>query len=125
MSRDRFWRRLPPLLQFAVLCVLLPGVVAHEYVHAITALFEGAKTVTFDWGRASVDLEWAGPPGRWTWIAPTVAAAGLGVAALGLFLTATVKVTLPELLYVWIQFSLFAFPSPNDIEEFQNATAAA
>lgn len=125
MNIDRFWRRLPPLVQFVVLCVFLPGVVVHEYVHAVTGLLEGADSVTFDWGRASVDLDWSDETtGRWTWIAPTIVAVA-ATPAITAYVATSWTAPIAALAYLWVQLVLLAYPSPNDIERYRVARASA
>lgn len=122
MISDRHWRRVPAPVQFLVLLVALPGLVAHEYVHAVSALLEGADSIAFDWGRAGVHIDWEnGGSGRWTWIAPSLVGIGVGIQLIISFVWLDWRTSLAVLLWIWFQFLLFAFPSANDIQRFQEA----
>lgn len=122
MISDRHWRRIPAPVQFLVLVVVLPGLVAHEYVHAIIGLFEGADSVAFDWSHAQVHIDWEnGGSGQWTWIAPSLIGIGGGVQLFLSFVWLDWRTSLAILLWIWFQFLLFALPSPNDIQRFQDA----
>lgn len=122
MISDRYWRRIPTSVQFIVLATTLPGLVAHEYTHAIIGLVEGADSVSFDWGRAQVHINWENENlGVWTWVAPSLIGLILNVLLIVTIILFEWNISMAVLLWVWVQFLLFAFPSAGDIEQMQKA----
>lgn len=111
------WERLPTPTQFAVLAVALPGLIAHEYAHAVAALWEGADIEGFDWANGAVVIA---NPEQTTWrtyLAPMVA----GVIGTGGFVTlaAWANLSLPVFAWVYLgtQVGAFLFPSVADIRD--------
>lgn len=114
---DRYWKQLPTWIQFVLLCLLLPGVVIHEYIHAIVGLLEGAESVQFDWNRAEIEFTWQNKTGHWTWIAPTIVA----VAIIPGVVYNITESGLLSVVYEVIQWMLIAHPSPTDLNQFINS----
>ena len=115
---DHYWKQLPSWIQFFLLLIVLPGVVLHEYTHAIVGLFEGADSVQFDWNVAEVQLSWSdNSVGRWVWIAPTITA----VSILPVFVLNMNGLGISIVAYATIQWVLLAYPSAKDINHFLNS----
>lgn len=119
----RLWAALPPSIQFPVLLVAMPGMVVHEYVHAIVALLEGAQIDGFDWTDGGVVIADVDETSWRTHVAPT--AAGVVWVAVGAVVAVTQQVSLPIALwaYLGLQTGLLIYPSPADIANARERAA--
>ena len=115
MNIDAYWSKLGRRGQIALLSFFLPGVLLHELVH-YWAFHGVSKEIWIDYDTVScyAVIEDSAPKYRRIWgqIAPTV----VGCFLLPIFVKSLVfGLSVPALVFLGVNFALFASPSPGDI----------
>lgn len=118
-----WWRALPSWAQVLILSTLLPGVVAHEFTHALVAGPWG--TWDFDWDDIAVEVTWQTnhpAPRIASHVAPLVAGYAFAVGALAVVLGMP-RFSMHAGLLAWISVNWLVFTVAS-IPDVRNALEA-